>query len=146
MKAGQYFALIAGIGLFIIGALGFVPGAVKLADPANLTVDPSSSIRFGYLLGLFPVNHLLSSLQIMVGVIGILTSIALDGSRYYARFLGIFYGIFAALGLIPFARTAFGLTPLFGNNIWFHAAIAGIAIYYGFFASPGLLEIAAERR
>ncbi|MEB3357435.1 MAG: DUF4383 domain-containing protein [Synechococcales bacterium] len=146
MKAGQYFALIAGIGLLIVGILGFVPGAVSLADPANLTVDPSSRIRFGYLLGLFPVNHLLSSLQILAGITGILTSIALDGSRYYARFLAILYGIFAVMGLFPFARTAFGLTPLFGNDVWFHAVIAAIATYYGFFASPGLLEIASQRR
>ncbi|MEG4110168.1 hypothetical protein QUA04_29490 [Microcoleus sp. S13_C5] len=29
----------------------------------------------------------------------------------------------------------FGLTPLFGNNIWLNALNAGIAFYYGFVKS-----------
>jgi hypothetical protein len=34
--------------------------------------------------------------------------------------------------LIPPLDTLFGLTPLFGNDIWLHAALAVIAAYFGF--------------
>jgi hypothetical protein len=34
-------------------------------------------------------------------------------------------------GLVPGLNTMFGLVPLFGNDIWLHALLAGIAAYFG---------------
>jgi hypothetical protein len=34
-------------------------------------------------------------------------------------------------GFIPGLSTMFGLVPLFGNDIWLHAVLAGVAAYFG---------------
>ena len=34
-------------------------------------------------------------------------------------------------GLLPGLDTLFGLTPLFGNDVWLHALLALIAAYFG---------------
>ena len=36
------------------------------------------------------------------------------------------------MGLVPFARTTFGIMPVFGSNIWLNALSGTIAGYYGF--------------
>jgi hypothetical protein len=50
----------------------------------------------------------------------------------FNRIFAILYGAAVLLGLLPFTNTLFGLTPLFGNNIWLNAITAAIAFYYGF--------------
>lgn len=50
----------------------------------------------------------------------------------FNRIFAILYGAAVILGLLPFTNTLFGLTPLFGNNIWLNAITAAIAFYYGF--------------
>jgi hypothetical protein len=42
------------------------------------------------------------------------------------------------LGLIPATQTTFGLIPIWGNDVWFHALLAAGAAYFGFVAPfPG---------
>lgn len=147
MKAGQYFARIIGILFLLVGIMGFIPALLEPAgslpsSAPNFTVDAG----YGYLMGLFPVNVLHNFVHLTVGVLGIFTSFSLDSSRAYARGLAIFYGLLAIMGLIPYANTTFGLIPIFGNDVWLHAGTAAIATYYGFFASPGLLEISADQQ
>jgi hypothetical protein len=35
------------------------------------------------------------------------------------------------MGLIPVLNTNFGLIPLYGHDVWLHALLAIIAVYFG---------------
>lgn len=142
MKAGRYFALITGIIYLLIGVMGFIPALVT--HPAVMPEyisDLGVRSGFGYLLGLFPINTAHNIVHLIVGGLGIAASISLDGSRLYAGLLGVFYGALAIMGLIPVASTTFGLIPIYGNDVWLHAVTAAVAIYFGFFATPSLLQL-----
>lgn len=141
MSAGRYFALIIGIVFLLVGIMGFIPAFVQYPVSTN---ELGVNAGYGYLLGIFPINVLHNIVHLTVGITGLLASISLDSSRVYARALAVFYGALAVMGLIPAANTTFGLIPIFGNDVWLHAVTAAIAAYFGFFASPGLLDISAK--
>jgi hypothetical protein len=144
MKPGQYFALITGILFLAVGLMGFIPGFVREPMMASEAVGLGVGNGYGNLMGLFPINILHNVVHIVVGLSGIFASMALDGSRVYSRALAVFYGLLAIMGLIPVANTTFGLIPIFGNDVWLHALTAAIAFYFGFIASPGLLELSSK--
>lgn len=60
---------------------------------------------------------------------------SLSKAIVFNRIFAIVYAAGAILGLLPFTNTLFGITPLFGNNIWLDAFTAAIAFYYGFVKS-----------
>lgn len=78
MKATQYFALTVGIIFLLVGVMGLIPGFVK--EPAVPADSAYLSFTSGYgdLLGLFPINTLHNLVHLLVGVLGIFASIALD--------------------------------------------------------------------
>lgn len=143
---GQRFSFLLGLFLLIFGILGFVPAAVSAGHPSLLTVDPDLVIKYADLLGIFPINHLISGIQITLGLAGLLAAIALDSSRSYARLIAVAYLLFGVMGLLPYAQTFFGLTPLFGANVFLHLTLGAIAMYFGFVANPGLLDISVSKR
>jgi hypothetical protein len=125
----RYFALAMGIIFLAVGVLGFIPAALTpLGEP--LAVETLA----GRLLGLFPVNILHSLVHVAFGVWGVIAYRTLAQSLTYAQVVGVAYAVLTVMGLIPGLRTVFGLIPLYGHDIWLHAAIAAAAIYFGFFA------------
>lgn len=151
MKAGQYFALIVGVMYVLVGIMGFIPALVQqpassaaVSEYAN-DVGQVTSLGFGYLMGIFPINILHNIVHLTVGALGILASISLGSSRLYSGALAIFYGLLTVLGLIPYTNTMFGLVPIFGNDVWLHAVTAAIAFYFGFIAMPDLNQMASDR-
>lgn len=146
MKAGQYFALITGIIFLLVGVMGFIPGLVQeptaTADAAGLAFTSG----YGDLLGLFPINVLHNIVHLLVGILGIVASVSLGSSRLYSGGLAIFYGLLTIMGLIPATQATLGLIPIFGNNVWLHAVTAAIATYFGFIATPDLLELRTGER
>jgi hypothetical protein len=122
----RYTALSLGLLFLLLGLAGFLPAFV--APAANATATPG----FGYLFGLFPTNYFHNAIGILVGVWGIAAYLSLSGAIVFNRIFAILYAVGAILGLLPFTNTLFGLTPLFGNNIWLNALVAAIAFYYGF--------------
>lgn len=124
----RYFSLIMGLVLTLMGVLGFFSG---LMMPP--TLDAYSVIGgYGYLFGLFATNSIISVVRLAVGIWGVLAYRNLDYSRTFARSFAIIYGVMAIFGLFPILNTFFGVVPLFGHNIWFHALTAAIGAYYGF--------------
>ncbi|HEY9782135.1 MAG TPA: DUF4383 domain-containing protein [Leptolyngbyaceae cyanobacterium] len=144
MKAGQYFALIIGITFLLIGVMGFIPGFVK--EPTVDMPGLSYTTGAGYLLGLFPINVLHNVVHLLVGILGIVASNTLGSARLYSGALALFYGILAVMGLFPPTQATLGLIPIFGNDVWLHALTAAIATYFGFFATPDLLELRAGEK
>lgn len=145
MKPAQYFALIAGVFFLILGLLGFIPGVVEQMNGSTLDSVGAFDNNFGYILGVIPTNAIHSILRLAFGISGILASIALDSTRVYCRALAIGYGLFAILGLFPYANTLFGLAPIFGSDVLLHGVSAAIGFYFGFIAQPGLLELGNDK-
>ena len=121
------FALIFGIVFLAVGVLGFVPGMVQPLHDGH----PSVSGNAGQLLGLFPVNELHNAVHILFGLWGLAASRSLGGSVAYARGVAIIYAVLTVAGFVPSLSTLFGLVPLYGNDVWLHAALALVAAYFG---------------
>ncbi|MBD2200646.1 MULTISPECIES: DUF4383 domain-containing protein [Calothrix] len=128
-SAIRYSALSLGLLFLILGLAGFVPAFVSPSQ--NFTAEPG----FGYIFGLFPTNYFHNAIGILVGIWGIAAFTSLSGAIVFNRIFAILYAAGAILGLLPFSNTLFGLTPLFGNNIWLNAITSAIAFYYGFVKS-----------
>ena len=143
MKPGQIFALISGIFFLILGIMGFFPNLLQ-GPVVGSEVSDAYSIGYGMIFGVIPTNSIHNTIRVVAGLSGILASISLDSTRIYCRILAASYGLFAILGLIPYTDTFFGTVPIFGSDVLLHGISAAIATYFGFFASPGLLEISEK--
>ena len=142
MKSAQKFALVIGIAYLSMGILGFIPAIVSQSGTMPASIENLGVVSgFGYLMGLFPVNTPHNILHIVTGLLGIVTSISLDSSRLFSGQLGIYYTTLAILGLVPVANTFFGLFPLYGADVYLHGATGALGIYFGFFATPSLLNL-----
>lgn len=122
----RYCALSLGVLFLLLGLAGFAPSL--LSGPMSAYPWPG----YGYVLGLFPTNYFHSAIGILVGVWGLAAFTSLGGAIAFNQLFSIIYGIQAILGLLPFAKTLFGLMPLYGNNVWFSILTAAIAYYFGF--------------
>lgn len=127
------FALIYGIVFLLVGVAGFIPGLVTGPQPPT---DAGLGAA-GLLFGLFPVNLLHNLVHIAFGIWGLAVFRSLSGARLYARSVAIIYAVLAVMGLIPVLQTTFGLIPLYGHDVWLHAALAVVAAYFGWFARVG---------
>jgi hypothetical protein len=123
------FALIMAALYLAAGVLGFFPTfltAVLPGDPP-LAVDAN----YGYLFGVFPVNLLHNLVHLAIGGAALLAWRGVWSAQAVARFIAVFYGTLAIMGLIPGLNTMFGLTPLFSHDVWLHAVSAAAGAYYG---------------
>lgn len=123
------FALIWGIAFLLAGASGFIPGLSTPPHPGHpdLVVDSF----YGQALGLFPVNILHNIVHLLFGVWGLMAYKSLSAAKTYARSVAVIYFVLMIAGLVPGLNTMFGLVPLFGNDIWLHALLGGVAAYFG---------------
>lgn len=133
------FVLTIGILYLLVGALGFLPALVSVPHPGapSVTVDTG----YGYLLGLFPVNVLYNLFHLAIGALAFGAYRSLSRSTLFARGVAILFGVLAVMGLIPMLSTTFGLIPLFGHNVWLHAATAAIAAYFGYVRAAEVLPL-----
>ena len=118
------FALIFGIVFIAVGAAGFVPQLVYPPEGGDMAGHPM-------LLGLFPVNTAHNIVHLVFGLWGIVASRSASGALLYARGVAIIYGVLAVLGLLPATQDGFGYVPLYGKDVWLHAALALVAAYFG---------------
>jgi hypothetical protein len=135
--AERYCALIIGILFVILGFSGFFRGIVTIAAanaPNDLYAGVTGiySVGFGYILGLFPTNLVHNLVHLAVGILGIASYISLKSARVFNRIFAVAYILLAVMGLLPLAKTTFGLMPIFGNNVWFNGLTGLIAGYFGF--------------
>jgi hypothetical protein len=123
-------ALVFGI-VFVLGGLSGFFAAPPPPDAPPLTVEHGH----GLALGLLPVNTLHNIVHLLFGVLGIAASRgAIVSARGYFRLVALSYTLLALLGLLPATQTTFGLIPIWGNDVWFHALLAAGAAYFGFVA------------
>ncbi|WP_026731853.1 DUF4383 domain-containing protein [Fischerella sp. PCC 9605] len=132
----RYCALTIGILFLLLGLAGFIPALVSVpgTNISYIPVDLSPNAYaagFGYVFGVFPTNFLHNLVHCAVGLWGIASYTSASSARLFNRAFAVAYIIIAIMGLLPFAKTFFGLMPLFGNNVWLNALTAVAAGYYG---------------
>ena len=140
------FALIFGIAYLGAGLLGLMPG---LLTPLPADAPPTRfDVMQGELLGLFPVNMLHTAVHLAIGAWGLMAFMGWLAPRTYARSLAVLYGVLGVMGLVPGLNTLFGLTPLYGHDVWLHLGTAAVAAYFGFAARERTerRSIAGDRR
>lgn len=130
------FALFAGIAYLSAGIVGLIPA--ELSPPPPDAPQVRYNVLYGHMLGIFPVNVLHSIVHLAIGAWGISAWRAdhhfgrgMGSPKLFARSIAIFYAALALLGLIPATNTLFGLLPLYGHDVWLHAATALVASYFG---------------
>ena len=122
------FALVWGVVFLLLGVSGFIPG---LWHPAPDHFPPMKVTSYYGEAIMFPTNVLHNLAHLLFGVWGLLASRRLSTAKTYARVTAIAYGGLLIAGFIPGLNTMFGLVPLFGNDIWLHALLGGVAAYFG---------------
>jgi len=144
------FSLVLGVVFLLIGILGFIRvdpilrehplGESESAHAGESAHDHDHGAELkvknfeGYLLGLFHVNVIHTSVHVLFGLMGIAMSRRWDSARTYCRIVAVSYALLAVLGLIPKLNTVFGYIPIEGHDVWLHALIALAAAYFGFAA------------
>jgi hypothetical protein len=132
----RYCALSIGILFLILGVVGFIPGVVSIPGATESYIPPDAApnayaLGFGYIFGLFPTNFLHNLVHCAVGLWGIASYNNSSSARAFNRAFAVAYALIAVMGFLPFAKTTFGLMPIFGNNVWINALTALAAAYYG---------------
>ena len=119
-------ALVFGIVFAVVGFVGFMP-APPPPDAPPLAFEHGH----GLALGLFPINTLHNIVHLAFALLGIA---AWSGgwARGYFQLLTVSYALLAIMGLFPATSTTFGLVPIWGNDVWLHAASAAVSAYFGF--------------
>jgi len=126
------FALVFGIVFLLAGASGFVPG---LLHPVPAGAPPLTvGAGYGLVMGLLPVNVLHNLVHVLFGILGVVAFAGFFPPRVYAQIVAVAYGLLVVLGLLPATNTVFGLVPIYGNDVWLHLVLGGIAAYFGFMA------------
>jgi hypothetical protein len=126
MKA-PLIARILGIAFLIATMSAAVPFAVTGAGPGDEYIQLTSG--YGFLAGIFPVNGAHDLLHGIFAVWGIAASFSFASSVRYCRWVTWTYALLTILGAIPITNTLFGAVPIYGYDIWLHAAIALFAAY-----------------
>ena len=126
--AVRAFAAAFGVVFLLAGASGFIPGLSPEHTHPGMVVTSESRLA----LGLFPVNVIHNLVHLAFGVWGLVAARTVGGSVLYGKGVAIIYGLLTVLGLIPATDTTFGLVPIYGNDVWLHAALAAVAAYFGF--------------
>ncbi len=120
------FALIVGLAYLAFGVLGFVPQFVTAAGDAAPALRISA--LHGYLFGLFPINFMDNLAYLAVGAWGLAAARTAGGARAYAGAIAALFAALTVLGLMPATYTLFGMMPVYGNDVWLHAATGVLAL------------------
>lgn len=142
--AVRYFSLAVGLVYTALGLLGFFSSFVEpsQAIPEIMTrVGTGTTAGYGYLFGLLPITIVANLFNLIIGIVGFAGFLSPEpAARIFSDSLAVWFGLLTVLGLIPIADTAFGLMPLFGNNVWLHLVTAVLAAYFGFARDEGRLQ------
>jgi len=123
------FARSFGLLYLVLGLIALVP--VTLVPPPIDAPPTTFAYLYGYLLGLFPTNIVLTLLHLAVGIWGLSAARGRASSSTYARSLAVIFGVLAVMGLLPMLKTLFGLMPIHSGDVVLHGITAVIAAYVG---------------
>lgn len=121
MTTVQRVAQIFGIVFIAFGVMGFfLDGGMSMV--AELEPAPE-------LLGLFPVNLLHNLAHLGLGIWGVIAARSWSAAKTYNTVAGGTYLLLMVLGFVT--PTLFGIMPIGGHDIWLHALLAAVQLYFG---------------
>jgi hypothetical protein len=121
---------VYGIVFLVTGVAAFVPALITPHEALQHELLITQGA--GYFLGLLPTNSLHNVGHAAVGAWGLLAYRNQRAALAYARIVALGLALVVIMGVIPRLDTVFGLVPLHGNYVWFHAVLAPAAAYFGF--------------
>lgn len=127
----RIFSLYGGIAMIVLGLIAFfAPGSVEGLIPLSLNYS------HGLFFDLIPMNIANKAALIVLGLAGVAcnldSAVSLPRSIWYSRVVALLMAVLMVAGLFPATNTLFGYWPLYGADVWLHAAVAAIAGFYGF--------------
>ena len=140
------YAMIGGIVMLALGLLALIPSLSQVTSEL-----PPLKLETGYglFLGIFAFNIVNKLVLIVFGIAGILSARSetrsLPASINWCRSVFFVMGAGAILGMIPSTNTFFGYWPLFGREIWAHAAFALIGAYFGYYFTSKVPKVDLDR-
>lgn len=137
------FALVLGLLFLALGVVGLAPA--MLMPPPMETPPTTFTFLYGYLLGLFPTNILLTLLRIATGIWALMAAGRAANAAVFARGVTLLYGVLAIMGMVPILNTVFGWMPIHGNDVWLHAVVAAVAAYFGWREQSATAERRSKR-
>ena len=96
----------------------------------------SAATGYGLVMGLLPVNLLHKLVHVLFGILGVVAFAGMFAPRLYAQIVAVGYGLLVVLGLFPATNTLFGLVPIYGNDVWLHLGLGGVAAYFAIMTPP----------
>jgi hypothetical protein len=125
----QKLAAIFGVVFILVAIVGFIA-------PGGMAMQPTDPATAAKALGMFPVNLLHNIVHLLLGLWGLAASRSWSGSKSYFTIVGVVYLVLTIVGFL--SPTGFGLVPLGGNDIWFHAVLALAMLGIGLTAKPAV--------
>lgn len=120
MTTGQRVAQVLGWVFVLVGILGFV------ASGSSMEAHPDTAPR---LLGIFPVNVIHNIAHLGLGIWGIVAARSWSAAKTFNLVAGGTYALLTVLAFVD--PTTFGIMPIGGNDIWLHALLAAVQLYFG---------------
>ncbi len=117
----QKVAMVFGVAFLLVAIVGFI-------SPGGMTMQPIAGS--GMLLGMFPVNLLHNIVHLLLGIWGLMASRSWSGAKSYAQITGVVYLALAVCGY--FVPGGFGFVPIGGNDVWLHALLGVVLVFFGF--------------
>ena len=133
MTPAQWYALVFGIVLLVVGILGFF---------ADSSFDAGSDVEGSNLLG-FEVNGWHNIVHILSGLAGLAMFRLPASARAYALGFGAIYAVVTVWGLITGDQVLW-LVPVNGADHVLHALIAIAGIAAGLVSNPSRFGVADE--
>ena len=125
----QKLAAVFGVVFILVAIVGFIA-------PGGMAMQPTDPATAAKALGMFPVNLLHNIVHLLFGIWGLAASRSWSGSKSYFTIVGAIYLVLTVVGFL--SPTGFGLVPLGGNDIWFHAVLALAMLGIGLTAKPAV--------
>jgi hypothetical protein len=124
-----------GIGVIylILGICGFIPGLVNPATPLS---EPRAMFHYGYLFNGFPMNWVLASLFVVIGVAALMASVQDNRARRFERILFTVAMVLMVCGFLPGFSNMWGVMPLFGMTDGLFLGTAMFTFYFAFVEGP----------
>lgn len=117
----RFIAAILGILLITVAVLGFMP----------------EFNQSGKIFGIFTVSSISNLVHLVTGIISLMCGLkSSKASAYFFIGIGLLYGIAAILGFYDNTLAIFRFLVADGANNWFHAIIAAVALYAGYYFFP----------
>lgn len=122
-------ALLFGIANLAACIGGFLPFTTRPIPPGS--PELTMTAFYALFLGLYPINMLHNLIHLGLGIGGVAVYRSTEAARRYWVIVGVLLTILTVLGLIPATSTLGGFVPLYGHDVWLHAAEAVLAFYLG---------------